>query len=261
MKALVAYDGSLNSRTALKYGIQKVKEQGGEVLVLHVFNRSIFVDYDAGPGAERMARIESARFVEDAREILEGSGDIKSHIVVEEGDPAEEIVRLAGAENADIIYSPPRYKSIVKNAPCPVSIIPGNILVPLDNTDVSQVTLDSIHEEARATGSTVILLGIVPVHIYSAGEKAQLEKIKRQTSVMVKQVREKLNERQVEAKEVMCSGYPDEEILKVADGYPVSMIIMPAGGSEPSELTKAATILADRESGVTNKPLVLVHTA
>ncbi len=259
MKALVAYDGSLNSKTALKYGIQKVREQGGELLVLHVFNANMFVDYDAGPGAEQMARIESARYVEDARRVLERAADTKSRIVVEDGDPAEEIVKLAGAENADIIFSPPRYKSIVKSAPCPVSIIPGNILVPLDNTDVPPATLDLISEEVKATGSAVILLGIVPIHIYSAGEKTELEKVKRQTSVLVKQVKKNLTERQVETKEVIRSGYPDEEILRVADGYSVSMIIMPAGGNEPSELSKAAAILSDREPGVTNKPLVLVH--
>ncbi len=261
MKALVAYDGSLNSKTSLKYGIRKVKEKGGELIVLYVFNRSMFIDYDAGPGAEQLARIESARHVEEARSILEGAGDTKSRIVVEEGNPPEEILRLATEENADVIFSPPRYRSIVKSAPCPVSIIPGNILVPLDNTDVSPAALDLISEEVKATGSKVILLGIVPIHIYSKWEKAEVEKIKRQTSVLLRQVKKNLNERRVETKEIIRSGYPDEEILKIADEYPVSMIIMPAGGNEPSELSKAAAILSDREAGITNKPLVLVHPA
>lgn len=260
MKALVAYDGSLNSKTALKYGIQKVAEKGGEIVALHVFNRGMFIDYDAGPGAEQMARIESARYVEDARRILEGAGDIMSRIIVEEGDPAEEIIRLANAESADIIFSPPAYRSIVKNAPCPVSIIPGNVLVPLDNTDVPAATLDRISEEVKATGSKVILLGIVPIHIYSKWEKTELEKIKRETSVLMKRVKKKLNEKHVETKEIIRSGYPDEEIIGVADEYPISMIIMPAEANEPSELSKAAAILSDRESAVTNKPLVLVHS-
>ncbi len=261
MKALVAYDGSLNSKTSLKYGVRKIRERGGELVVLYVFNSSMFIDYDAGPGAEQLARIESARHVEEARSILEGAVDIKKRIVVEEGDPAEEIIRVADEEDADIIFSPPRYRSIVKSAPCPVSIIPGNILVPLDNTEVPSVALDFISEEAKATGSKVVLLGVVPIHIYSKWEKTELEKVKRQTSVLIKQVKKALNERQVETKEIIRSGYPDEEIMKTADEYPVSMIIMPAGGNEPSELSKAAAILSDRESGVTNKPLVLVNPA
>jgi nucleotide-binding universal stress UspA family protein len=260
MKALVAYDGSLNSKTSLKYGMQKVKERGGELVVLHVFNRNMFIDYDAGPGAEQLARIESARHVEEARRILEGARDTKSSIVIEEGDPAEEIIRLAGVENVDIIFSPPGFKSIVKRAPCAVSIIPGYILVPLDNTDVPTSTLAQISEEVKATGSKVILLGIVPIHIYSKWEKTELEKVKRETSVLMKHVKKNLSERQVETKEIIRSGYPDEEILKVADEYPVSMIIMPAGGNEPSELSKAAAILSDRESGIAHKPIVLVHS-
>jgi len=261
MKVMVAYDGSLNSKTALKYAIQKVKQGIGELVVLHVFDRSLFIDYDAVPGAEQMARIESARYVEDARRILEGAGNTKSRIIVEEGDPAEEILRLANAESVDIIFSPPRYRSIAKRAPCPVSIIPGNIVVPLDNTDVPAVTLDLISDEAKATDSKVILLGIVPIHIYNKWEKKELETIKRETSVLMKRVKKNLNERKVETKEIIHSGYPDEEILRVADQYPVSMIIMPTGGNVPSELSKAAAILSDGESGITNKPLVLVHSA
>jgi nucleotide-binding universal stress UspA family protein len=260
MKALVAYDGSLNSKTALRYGIQKVKDSGGELIVLHVFNSSVFIGYDSSPSAEKIARIESARYVEDARNTLERSGpEIRSRIVVEEGNPVDEIVRYATSEHVDIIFSPPGYKAIVKNSPCPVSIMPGYIIVPLDDTDISALTLDRIGKEAKATGSRVILLGIVPVHIYGKWEKQELEKVKRETSVLLKRVKKLLGEKEVETKEIIRSGYPDEEIAKVADDYPVSMIIMPAGANEPSELSKAAAILSDSESGLTNKPLVLVH--
>jgi nucleotide-binding universal stress UspA family protein len=260
MKALVVYDGSLNSRTALKYGIQKVKDAGGELIVLHVFNSSMFIGYDATPDAEKMARVESARYVEDARNILEETGaGTPSRIVIEEGNPVDEIIRYATAEYVDIIFSPPSCRAIAKNAPCPVSIIPGYILVPLDNTDITAAALQRITEEAKATGSKVILLGIVPIHIYSKWEKKELEKVKRETAVLLKRVKKLLDEKQVETKETIRSGYPDEEIAKVADDYPLSMIIVPAGGNEPSELSKAAAILSDSESGLTNNPLILLH--
>jgi len=261
MKALVAYDGSLNSKRALRYGIRKVKDTDGELIVLHVFNSSMFIGYDASPAAEKMARIESARFVEDARNILDATGPgIRSSIVVEEGNPIDEVVRYAAAEHVDIIFSPPGLKAIAKKPPCPVSIIPGCILVPLDSTDIPAQTLERIGEEAKATGSKVLLLGIVPIHIYSKWEKQALEKVKRETSVLLKRVKKSLNEKEVETKEIIRSGYPDEEIAKVADDYPISMILMPSGGNEPSELSKAATILSDSESGLTNK-VILVHAS
>ena len=179
----------------------------------------------------------------------------------QEGDPLDEILQTAREKNVDMIFSPPAYKSLVKAAPCPVSIIPGHILVPLDNTDVPPATLERISEEALATGSKVILLGIVPIHIYGSAEKAELERIRKETAALLKQVRKDLSERQVEAKEIIHSGYPDEEILTTADETSLTMIIMPAAGNEPSELSKAAAILSDRESGAVNRPLLLMHPA
>ena len=55
MKILTIYDGTLQSKTALTYGINKVRERGGELIVLQVFQSSLFVDYDAGPMAEERA--------------------------------------------------------------------------------------------------------------------------------------------------------------------------------------------------------------
>jgi nucleotide-binding universal stress UspA family protein len=259
MKALIAYDGSLNSKKALEYGIRKVKETGGQLIVLHVFNSGLFIGYDASPNAERMARIESARFVEDARSMLDGTGPgLRSEIVVMEGNPADEVVRYAVAEHVDIIFAPPSGKAIVKNSPCPVSIVPGCILVPLDNTDVSTHTLERIRQEAKETASKVILLGIVPVHIYTKWEKKELEKVKHDTSVVLKKVKKWLNENDTQTTEILRSGYPDEEITRVAGDHPVTMIVIPAEGNEPSELTKAAAILSDRESGPANRSFVLV---
>ncbi len=260
MKALVAYDGSLDSKKVLEYVIRKVRDNGGELIVIHVFNSNLFIGYDSSPDAEGMARIESARFVEDAKKILESSGaGMRSRIVVEEGNPADEIIRFAAEENVEIIFSPPGYRTIVKNSPCPVSVIPGWILVPLDSTDVPASTLEMIREEAKATASKVILLGVVPIHIYSKSEKQELERVRRETSELLKKVKKLLNEKEVETKEIIRSGYPDEEIIRVADSHPLSMIILPAEANEPSELSKAAAILSDR-GGLSNKPLVLLHS-
>ena len=41
------------------------------------------------------------------------------------------------------------------------------------------------------------------------------------------------------------AGYPDEEILKAAEEFAVSLIMLPTGGKTPSELTKAAAILLE----------------
>jgi nucleotide-binding universal stress UspA family protein len=258
MKILVAYDGSLNSQTALKYGIRKVKEVGGSLFALHVFNSSMFIDYDAGPNAVEMARKESSRYVEDARRIIAETGaDIHAKVFMEEGNPGEEIVSFARTETIDLIIAPPRYKAIVKNASCPVSIIPGNIVLAVDNTDSYLAILDRVEKEAVATFSKVIVLGIVPIHLYSKGEKKEIEGIKKGTEKAMKNVKKLLNKNGIETKEIMRSGYPDEEIVKVADEYPISMIIVPESGDSPSELGKAANIIID-DADRLKKPVLVV---
>jgi nucleotide-binding universal stress UspA family protein len=260
VKALVAYDGSLNAKKALRYWARKVKERGGEILLLNVFNSALFIDYGAGPGAEQRARAELLRYVEEARSELREAG-VSHRVIFREGSLPEEIAQLAAAEKADIIFAPPGCRTIMKSAPCPVSFIPGHILVPLDKTDISEKVLERIREEVKDTGSKVILLGIVPVHIYGKSEKRELEKVKHETSFLLKRTVRLLNENRIEAKEILRSGYPDEEIAKIAADYPLSMIIMPAEGEEPSELSKAAAILSDSDSWITTRPLILSHAS
>jgi nucleotide-binding universal stress UspA family protein len=88
---------------------------GGEVIALHVFKSGLFIDYDAHPGAEETARKEAARYVEDAKELMEQADNrLQVRIAVEEGDPEEEIIRYAQEKRVDVLLCPPRYKTIIK---------------------------------------------------------------------------------------------------------------------------------------------------
>jgi nucleotide-binding universal stress UspA family protein len=221
----------------------------------------MFVDYDAYPGAEDVARREALRYVEEAEALMrEAGGGVRSSVILEDGDPEENTVRYARDNHVDIIFATPRFKSVVKHAPCPVSIIPGHILVPVDNTEGVAAALAQVIREAKATGSKVVLLGIVPVHIYSRDERDELERVKKETEQMVSKARKRLKEAGIETKEIMSSGYPDEEILKVSEEYSVSMIMIPDGGDIPSELNKAANIILD-EPDKLKRPVYIVPKA
>lgn len=259
MKILTLYDGTIQSKKALQYGLRKVQEKGGELLVLQVFQTSLFLDYDAGPRAEEIARAEAARHRRDAEAIISAAGvkGIPVRVLAEEGDPVQEMVRIAEAEKADLILSPPRYKAVVKKAPCPVYVIPGTVLVPVDSSDALKSDMGTISAEARATGSKVLILGVVPIHLYSAAEKEEVEQLRKQTAAAVGRVKKALVEQGIEASELVRSGYPDEEILKAAEEYGVSLIMLPAGGKTPSELTKAAEILLDEPERL-NRPIYLM---
>jgi nucleotide-binding universal stress UspA family protein len=135
IKILIAYDGTVNAKTALKYGLKKAGDGQGEIIVLQVFDSSLFVDYDAGPKAEAMARAEAAQHLSDARAIAGETGPlVPARFITEEGDAGQKVLQYAETEHAGLVLVPPRFKSLRSSAPCPVIIVPGTILVPVDNT-------------------------------------------------------------------------------------------------------------------------------
>jgi hypothetical protein len=114
MKIMVAYDGTLQAKEALAYGIEKAREKGGEVIALHVFNSGLFVDYDAHVDAEAIARRDSARFVEEARTLIREKGNgVRTSLFSTEGDPAEETVSFAKEKKVDMLLCPPKFRTII----------------------------------------------------------------------------------------------------------------------------------------------------
>jgi nucleotide-binding universal stress UspA family protein len=261
MKIISVYDGTIQSKTALQYGLQKVREKGGEVILLQIFQSSLFVDYGAGPKAEELARAEASSHLRDAEKIILESGQgLHARILSEDGDPEVAILRIAETEHADLILASPRYKGISLKANCPVHIMPGTILVPVDSSELRSFDTNSIIAEAKATGSRILLLGIIPVHLYSAGEKKELSEVKKGVLASLKKIKIALSEQGADVAEIVRSGYPDEEIIQAAKDQFVSLILLPAGSKTPSELTKAAAILLDEPERVP-MPILLLQTA
>ena len=123
--------------------------------------------------------------------------------------------------------------------------MPGVILVPVDGSRASKTEIESILFEARSSESRILLLGIVPVHIYSPSEKEEVERLKKSAETAIRKLKRALDEENIESAQIIRFGYPDEEILKAAQEYDVSLIMLPAGGKTPSELAKAAAVLMD----------------
>jgi len=114
MKIMVAYDGTLQAKEALVYGIEKARTKGGEVIALQVFNRRLFVDYDATVNAQDAARAEASRFMEEAKEIIrEKAKGVKASFYSGEGNPEEEMISFAKAEQVDVLLCPPKFKTII----------------------------------------------------------------------------------------------------------------------------------------------------
>lgn len=262
MNILIAYDGTLNAKKALRYGIQKVQESGGGSLtVLQIFDRNLFVDYDAGLRAEEIARSEMVRHLDEAKKIAtETAAGIPVSFITDEGKVTERITYYVGAVRPDLVIAPPRYRDIGSSLTCPVTVVPGTILVPVDSIGSTAAAIDTIVQEALTTGSKVLVLGVVPVHLYSREEKKELERVKKETASSMKQLKKTLADKGIEVMESLRGGYPDEEILKAASEHAVSLILLPSGSTTPSELSKAASILLD-ESERLKWPVFLLPAA
>lgn len=114
MKIMVAYDGTLQSKDALVYGLEKAREKGGEVVALHVFNNGLFMDYDV-MDAEAVARRDAAKHVEEAKALIrEKSNGVRASLFSTEGNPEEEIVNFAKDKKADLLLCPPAFKGIIR---------------------------------------------------------------------------------------------------------------------------------------------------
>ncbi|MDH4163395.1 MAG: universal stress protein [Nitrospirota bacterium] len=114
MKIMVAYDGTVQAKEALVYGMKKAVEKGGEVVALHVFNAPQFIDYDVTPNAISAARAEAARFVAEAKTIIAEKGNgATASLFSTDGNPNEAVIDFARAEKVDVLLCPPAFRSIV----------------------------------------------------------------------------------------------------------------------------------------------------
>jgi nucleotide-binding universal stress UspA family protein len=115
MKVLIAYDGTLQSKEALRFGIEKARQTGARLAVLHVFDSNMFIDYGAGPGAVEEARRQSASQLRDARAIIRDEGrDVDASLFTAEGDPEEAVLSFAKDEDVDLLLCTHSQRSIIR---------------------------------------------------------------------------------------------------------------------------------------------------
>ena len=257
MKVLVIYDGTLQGKRSLHYGLGKVAEKGGELSVLHTFDPSAFIGYDAMPGVVDMARRESDGHLAAAKQLVaEQEVTFPVTFISAEGNTLDMARHHAELEHPDLIVAPQRYKALAKQPPAPVILVPGVILVPIDPSGIS-ADAEQAAAEAAALGATVQLSGIVPLHLYSRDEKEELDRVRRSTAAAVAKLKQDLVSRGLTVADDLRAGYPGEEILKSAEEHGASLILLPSGGATPSELSKAAAILQDEPERVRPRLVVL----
>jgi nucleotide-binding universal stress UspA family protein len=257
MKVLVIYDGTLQGTKALRYGLGKVREKGGELTVLHTVDPSLFIGYDAVPGALERGRSEATGQLAAAKQaVAEQAVSFPVSIISAEGNALDVARHHAELERPDLIIAPQKLKALAKDAPSPVLLVPGVILVPVDASGIA-ADADAVAAEASSLGASVRLAGIVPFHLYSRDEREELDRVRHDAGSAVARLKRDLASRGIAAEGSLRAGYPDEEILRAAEELDATLIMLPSGGATPSELSKAAAVLQDEPDRVKHRLILL----
>lgn len=115
MRVLVVYDGTLQSKEGLRYGLKIVQEKGGDLVCLNIFNSAVFIGYDAIPMIDEVARKEFFNYIQEAKTIISRYGNgVRIKMIMEEGNPEDEIINFITDRYIDVVLCPPRYSSIIK---------------------------------------------------------------------------------------------------------------------------------------------------
>lgn len=137
-KVLCPIDFSADSLTALDYAADFARQGNGQLILLHVVDNPL-TDFYGPRGATFYAEVEHA--MEKSRQLLADAAQTRApgvsyEIVVKHGNPYEEIIDCATAQQADLIVmsthgrtGPQRLiigsvaEKVVRTAPCPVFTI------------------------------------------------------------------------------------------------------------------------------------------
>jgi len=126
MRILAVYDGTLNSKDVVRYGLFRAKTTGGELHVINVLDSALITEY-SGFNAEETARRELSHYLTEAEKIIAEVGKgIRVSFTTMDGIPEEEFVKYARENRIELIIIPEKFAEIGKRAPCRVSIVPSD---------------------------------------------------------------------------------------------------------------------------------------
>lgn len=258
MKTLILFDGTIHAKIALSYSIHLLKPPQDKLYILKVWNKKILPYYDSLPNVERLIERDWKGHLEEVKRIVKEQGQgIRAYIIEEEGELNEVLDKNIKAEGIDLVFAPSNYRGMIKTKTYPLVFLPGTLMVPIDHEGLSICSLELLIKEATLAVSDVLVFGIVPIHIYSATEQKELQEITEKTKEAVKNVAKRLSKSKIKTKQLLCSGYPDEEILKATKQNPVSIILLAEFNQRASEINKAINLVL--QDGDFNIPVFAVH--
>jgi hypothetical protein len=122
-KILVVYDGSPDSKKALKYGLQKVQAPGCELIALHVFSSFNSLRRDEESMAKESVRAALRRRKTVKTVVNAGGNPVTISVAMATGSNWHEVLKLAPRLAIDMIVAPSEFESLMDKACCLADIV------------------------------------------------------------------------------------------------------------------------------------------
>lgn len=124
MKVLVIYDGSQDAEAALKYGMQRARTSGGQLIAFHTARRSSFHSDDEHACKAGEPLMDSFRNIKTVKQFAGSNGGIVTvGMAVAHGENRDEILAFADTLEVDLIVAPPEFETLVQKACCLTDIV------------------------------------------------------------------------------------------------------------------------------------------
>jgi nucleotide-binding universal stress UspA family protein len=244
MRILLATDGSSHSRRATRWLRDLAMPAGATVTVL-----AVAVLDEPPRDAQTMTELRAA-IARKARGVAERAAQTlgrrwrQVEVVIREGDPRVEIVRVADEMHVELIVLGARGLGRVNRfligstslaaaryATCPVAIVRGRphktkrVLVPIDGSSGSRAALRFISVSELEHDSRVTLLHVLPRGLGEDERKqhAEAETLLREAGATLAESRRSIDH-------LVAAGDPAREIVKIARSRDVDLIILGARG-------------------------------
>jgi len=298
---LVPLDGSKLAESAITYAKDLAARLDLDVILLHVCNpllqqyasmHRMYVEHAAEVTAQKISQIQER--LSEGKELK--AVDVRGELAI--GYPAEEILRYADENKADIILMTTHgYSGLLRWATgsvadkvlcasrVPVCLIHvGNtdeitdeqwstriIIVPLDGSELAETVLPHVEALSKQRGielEEIVLLRVCEYPFIAAEYPGEdwtkyinwaMEHCKNASEKYLAEVKERLNETNLKVSTKVLTGNPADEIIDYSKRTPSSLIAMSTHGHSGVGRWVFGSV-ADKVLREGNKPLLLVRS-
>lgn len=144
MRILVAYDGTLNAKDVVRYGLYRAKATGGDLKILHMFDSGALSDFE-GFDIYEAFKNEAALHLTELRKIIDESEVAKRvELISCEGGLERELLDYAEEGRFDLILVPQKFAAIAQESLSRVVVVPRDysrfkVLLVDDEVEFAQV--------------------------------------------------------------------------------------------------------------------------